>query len=70
MSRGLFPMRDLTRALAERVFGPAKRQPSSSSPAVVGGDETIGSGRCWCGQEHNHDWPGKEIGAAHPRYPR
>lgn len=28
---------------------------------------TIAGPGCWCGQPHGHDWPGKSIGAPHPR---
>lgn len=29
---------------------------------------TLGElGHCWCGEPHNHDWPGKADGAPHPR---
>ena len=24
-------------------------------------------GRCWCGGAQNHDWPGRDEGAPHPR---
>lgn len=68
MSRGLFPERDLLRALAEKTFGPSKPTPQTSSPATVG--MPIGTGDCWCGQSSPHDWPGKADGAPHPRYPR
>jgi len=27
----------------------------------------VGTGLCWCGERYNHDWPGKEDGAPHPR---
>jgi hypothetical protein len=23
--------------------------------------------RCWCGQDYDHDWPGRAEGAPHPR---
>jgi hypothetical protein len=23
--------------------------------------------KCWCGRESGHTWPGKDLGAAHPR---
>lgn len=23
--------------------------------------------RCWCGEAKNHEWPGREEGAPHPR---
>ena len=26
-----------------------------------------GGGRCWCGADYGHDWPGKAGGAPHPR---
>src|ERR1039457_1650309 len=25
------------------------------------------AGRCWCGDLHGHDWPGKADGMPHPR---
>ena len=28
---------------------------------------SIGTNRCWCGQELDHDWPGKAEKAPHPR---
>lgn len=37
-----------------------RRNPDTSPPP-------IGSGRCWCGGGLNHDWPGKDRGAPHPR---
>ncbi len=27
----------------------------------------IGSGDCWCGQQYQHGWPGKDSGTPHPR---
>lgn len=34
----------------------------------VTGDDTIGQpGRCWCGDQDGHDWPGKADGEPHPR---
>jgi len=27
----------------------------------------IAAGGCWCGEELDHDWPGKDDGAPHPR---
>lgn len=27
-------------------------------------------GECWCGQQNDHDWPGKADGAPHPREAR
>ncbi len=29
--------------------------------------EPIGSGDCWCGQPCPHGWPGRDVGAPHPR---
>lgn len=27
---------------------------------------TINAGGCWCGEPHNHDWPGRDKGEPHP----
>jgi hypothetical protein len=44
----------------------AVRRAVNSEPAPY--LSTIGAmGGCWCGEEHNHDWPGKADGAPHPR---
>lgn len=68
--RGLFPDKDLARALACKVFGPPKPVPSSSSPANVSPSSTLGSmDTCWCGRARDHDFPGRDEGAPHPRYP-
>lgn len=32
--------------------------------------KVTGGGTCWCGQERDHDWPGKDDGTPHPRRPR
>ena len=63
--RSLFPEKDLLRALAEKVFGPSKQSIGKTEKT----DPAIGQSDCWCGRPQNHDWPMKEIGAAHPRYP-
>jgi hypothetical protein len=42
-------------------------------PQRVGDDEVlrvIGMPLCWCGDEKNHDWPGRADGAPHPRKDR
>ena len=38
--------------------------------ASVGYEQTIAMDLCWCGQAKDHDWPGKDDGGPHPRYPR
>jgi len=64
--RALAPLADLTRALAERVFGPAPARPNGGRPLPP--SATLGHPRtCWCGQESGHDWPGKADGDPHPR---
>jgi hypothetical protein len=35
--------------------------------AHVTGHNTIAAGGCWCGQHQDHDWPGRDAGAPHPR---
>lgn len=66
--RGLFPDKDLKAALDDETFGKAKQRPSSASPATappaIGRTQT-----CWCGRPFDHDWPSKNDGAPHPRYP-
>lgn len=29
--------------------------------------DIIGTPECWCGEAYGHDWPGKTVGAPHPR---
>lgn len=28
---------------------------------------SVATGRCWCGEPLNHDWPGKSEDLPHPR---
>jgi len=66
--RGLFPEKDLPRALGVKVFGEPKAQAQINSPDKAG--PTIARDKtCWCGRPYPHDWLGQEDGAAHPRYP-
>jgi hypothetical protein len=66
MSRGLFPERDLTRALAEETFGPSKPSPAPGSAKIE--DPVLANpGACWCGKDKQHTWPGMEDGVPHPR---
>jgi hypothetical protein len=68
MSRGLFPETDLLRALVDKMRGRPARARAHRPAPYVGANDTIGSPDCWCGRPGNHDWPMKEIGAAHPRW--
>jgi hypothetical protein len=65
---------DLVRELNDQADFPTKPFPKRAEPggsASVGPNDTIANlGACWCGQENGHDWPGKDDGAPHPRYPR
>ena len=59
---------DLVRILNEQAGFPPR-------PDLRGGSANAGPviavlDSCWCGQHYRHDWPGKEDGAPHPRYPR
>jgi hypothetical protein len=68
--RTLRPERDLLAALNVRAFGPARPSPTSSSPALVtyrDTDRMANLGACWCGEQVDHDWPGRAEGKPHPR---
>ena len=45
-----------------RRVKPDDREPSTRKIA-------LGGAACWCGEPFGHDWPGKDAGAAHPRFP-
>lgn len=69
--RGLFPEVDLGRALRRLTDDPPRPRPAQGNPAWVKAADVLGQfGGCWCGQPRNHDWPGKDDGAAHPPYPQ
>jgi hypothetical protein len=65
--RGLFPETDLYRALREAERGPSRKTLAPGSTFDPG--PAIGGLDCWCGQSQDHDWPMKDQGAPHPRYP-
>ena len=45
-----------------------KRQPRLPVTKPVDWHQTIGSTQhCWCGKRWEHDWPGRDDGAPHPR---
>ena len=42
--------------------------PPHGGTQTVTADQTLGLiDLCWCGGPKNHDWPGKNLGAPHPR---
>jgi hypothetical protein len=60
------------RALAARVHSSAAkwrrvRFRDNRDPSIAAGMALGAGDRCWCGEERNHDWPGKDAGAPHPR---
>lgn len=36
-------------------------------PGAAQALHVIAAGGCWCGEDFNHPWPGKDSGAPHPR---
>jgi hypothetical protein len=59
------------RAVAGRY---AVWRPSGRRRQADGGEGSVGFPgypigsleHCWCGDMRDHDWPGKDVGAAHP----
>ncbi|MER5754372.1 hypothetical protein [Streptomyces sp. NPDC002088] len=48
----------------DRVRDEDKVRRSKEVPVL----DTFGElARCWCGEPSNHDWPGREDGAPHPK---
>lgn len=68
MTKELDAPKDLVRLLAEQSDARFRKQnpPPGGSKNV---DFSIGGDDCWCGRPSNHDWPGKEDRAPHPKYP-
>lgn len=61
---------DETEQVPDHPWGPRRRWRMGSIPAPGTGpdDHPIGAqGRCWCGVEYPHDWPGRADGQPHPR---
>lgn len=44
-------------------------RPVTDTQRREGALKVIGTWSCWCGRTDPHDWPGKDIGAPHPRDP-
>lgn len=56
--------------IERRPDGPQTR-PRRAGGAYAEGtgplDTPLAGNGCWCGEPKDHDWPGKDDGAPHPR---